>query len=238
MKAMVVATFFMLLFFLAGTIGLPVPVGLVFVFFVTIAAPAALVLSLISVSIFKLATKGNEDNRWPFFDIGLQTFIMLALFATGGFVLWLPGGLQESYPSIREEVARQLSPDHTPEDKEKFLISLDRFWEWNVKFLLQEETPPSEVQQQNVRETVSLFGESLAPACETCEPQLTLPETRRLTGMMNTITTAGVTTPTEKTLGTTAMLSSPGFVTNVTTATTSVTAATGITSPAAVTQAP
>lgn len=238
MKVMVVTTFFILLFTLAGAIGLPIPVGLVFVFFITFAAPGALVLALISVSIFKIATKGSE-TRWPLFDVGLQTFIMFALIATGIFVIRLPAWLQESYPSIREEFSGQMSPDHTPEDKENFLRSLDRFWEWNVKFMLQEGTPPTEVQQQNVRETVSKFGESLAPACDTCEPQLSVEETRNLTRLMNAI---GATEPPLPSALVPAVTSATESVTSaaqaVTAATRPVTAVTGVTSPTAVTQAP
>jgi hypothetical protein len=232
-KVFTVAAFFMFLFFLAGTIGLPIPVGLVFVFFVSVAFPGAIVLALLTVGVFKIVTRGETKPNWPLFDIGLQTFIMLALISTGVFVIRFPSWLQESYPSIREEVAKQLSPDHTAAEKESFLVNLDRFWEWNVRFLLQEGTPPSEVQQQTVRDTVSKFGEYLTPDCENCESQLSVKETRELGKMMSSLAPNGLTNTTEQVLS---PLAGAAEATSAATATTAATLA--VSSPTAVTQTP
>lgn len=192
-KLLAVAAFYMVLFFLAGVIGLPVPIGLAAVFFITGAAPAAFVLALLTATLFRFfARRSERPESWPFFDVALQTFIVVSLLATGTFVVRFPIWLENSYPEVRADVEGYVMPSVAPESKAAFLESLDRFWALNVKFLLQEGTPPSEVDQQRVRDAVAQFGQALSPACADCKPELDAAEVAALTAAMNAVAGAPV----------------------------------------------
>lgn len=223
-KLLAVAAFYMVLFFVAGVIGLPVPVGLAAVFFITGAAPAAFVLALLTASLFRFfARRSERPESWPFFDVALQTFIVVSLLATGAFVVRFPAWLENSYPEVRADVEAYVVPGVAPASKAAFLESLDRFWALNVKFLLQEGTPPSEVDQQRVRDTVAQFGQALSPACADCAPELDAAEIAALTAAMNAVAgaplpvtaAAAVTYPTATTFAaqTTAPAETPAAVT-------------------------
>lgn len=190
-KLLAVGAFYMVLFFVAGVVGLPVPVGLAAVFFVTGAAPAAFLLALVTASLFRFFARRTErPESWPFFDVALQTFIVVSLLATGAFVVRFPVWLENSYPEVRADVESYVVPGIGSERKAAFLEALDRFWALNVKFLLQEGTPPSEIDQQRVRDAVAQFGQALSPACPECGPELDAAEVEALTAAMNTVTRA------------------------------------------------
>jgi hypothetical protein len=198
-KLLAVLAFFMLLFFIAASVGLPLPVNLVAVFFVTAAIPLAFIAALCVAMLFRLFARATgRDGAWPFFDVALQTFIVCALLATGMFVVKFPGGVRGSYPGIRAKVDETIDPAVPPAAKQTFLEALDRFWELNVRFMLEEGEPPSSVAQQEMRDTISTFGEALAPDCPECEPKLSGAEVAALTAAMNRITLGArpVTAPT------------------------------------------
>ena len=188
-KLLAVAAFFMLLFFIAASVGLPVPVGLVAVFFFSAAVPLAFVVGLVAALLFRmLARATHREQAWPFFDVALQTFIVFALLSSGIFIVKFPAWVRGSYPGIRADVEKTIDPAVTPENKRAFLDSLDRFWEWNVRFLLEEGEAPSTVTQQEMRNTVTAFGQALAPDCPNCDAKLTAQEVAALTLAMNHIT--------------------------------------------------
>lgn len=229
-KLAAVAGFFLVLFFLASLIGLPLPLSVVSFFFLTVAAPGAFIFALGTALVFKLVARAaGKPGAWPFFDVALQTFILASLISTGVFVVRFPGWLENFYPSIRQEIEGQIASDVPVEDRLAFIDALDRFWAWNVSYLLEPTAPPSEIDQQRVQEAVQYFRDAVQPACEECGPELTGEEVVKLTGLMNGVTLgrdaeqAGqqpaipvrpapgpISAPEEATAGTTETSASPG----------------------------
>jgi hypothetical protein len=188
-KLLAVVGFFMLLFFLAAVVGLPLPLSVVSFFFLTVAAPAALVFALLTAGLFKMVARlSKRPEAWPFFDVAVQTFILASLIGTGVFIVRFPGWLEGFYPAIRQEIEGHIASDVPVETRKDFLDALDRFWAWNVSFLLEPGEPPTEIEQQRVQDAVEKFRAAVTPECEDCNPELTHQEVRELTPLMNAVT--------------------------------------------------
>ncbi len=195
-KLLALIGFYGLLFFLAGLIGLPLPTGLAFTFFVSIAAPIAFIFSLLVVLLFRFV--GNlSGRRRPLFDIGLQTFLLSSLIVTGLFIARFPDWLRTNLPNVQAELESRLSLDHSEAEKKRFLESFGSFWRWNVDYLLSPDREPTEVQAERLQNSMNYFGEALSPACDDCEPELTREESARLVTLMNSVTgyDSGATAP-------------------------------------------
>src|SRR5690606_18584009 len=104
-------------------------------------------------------------------------------------------------PSIRTEIEGHIASDVPVEHRTAFIQALDRFWKWNVAYLVEPGEPPSEIEQQRVQVAVDTFRAAVTPACEDCNPELTHKEVTELTALMNTVTLGRGTNPAQATQG-------------------------------------
>jgi hypothetical protein len=184
-KLAAVAGFYAVLFTAAGIIGLPVPLGIVFVFFVMAALPFSIGIGVATaMGLRMLARLSDRPASWPFFDAALQTFMVASLLSTGIFVVRFPGWLDEGFPAFRDQVEQQLAPQVTPEERLAFVTALDQFWRSNIESLLGDQPPPTPAIQMQVRETIGKFGEALSGNCQGCDPKISPEEARLLTRLM------------------------------------------------------
>jgi hypothetical protein len=177
--------FFIVLFTIAGWVGLPLATGVVLSFFLTIAVPLALVVAFFSVFGLAFLAKLTGRRGWPLFDAGLQIFVLTALISTGIFLVRFPAFLREGYPMLRETIEERLSTEHSEEQRDAFFAAMERFWHWNVGLLLQEGVTPTAEQPAQMQAIWKALVESGSAPCPDCPPVMSPEETAHITNLVD-----------------------------------------------------